>query len=75
MQTKTDLVDFVMGEYHLNGDKLYHLTREFNEEPINDPVKIEELKNEFNQFRRKNSEIVQGKKILPDSIVEKYTIN
>jgi len=75
MQTKTDLIDFVMGEYHLNGDDLYRLTREFKEEVINDPDKIEEIKNGFNQFRRKNSGILNGKMILPDSIVKKYTIN
>lgn len=67
--------DFVMGEYHLNGDDLYRLTREFKEEVINDPDKIEEIKNGFNQFRRKNSGILNGKMILPDSIVKKYTIN
>ncbi|CAL65808.1 LTA synthase family protein [Christiangramia forsetii] len=75
MQTKTDLIDFVMGEYHLNGDDLYHLTREFKEEIVKDPAKVEEIRNGFNQFRRKNSEIVNGKRILPDSIIEKYTIN
>lgn len=75
MQTKTELRDFVMGEYHLNGDKLYRLNREFREEPVEDPIKIEELKNEFNQFRRKNLEIANGKKILPDSLLKKYTIN
>ena len=75
MQTKTDLIDFVMGEYHLNGNDLYHLTREFKEEVVNDPTKTEELKNNFNQFRRKNSKIVNGKKILPDSIVKNYTSN
>ncbi|MDR5589892.1 LTA synthase family protein [Christiangramia sp. SM2212] len=75
MQTKTDLIDFVLGDYHLNGDDLYKLTRDFNEERVNDPDKVEELKNAFNQFRMKNSEIVNGKKILPDSIIRKYTLN
>ncbi|SDR93328.1 LTA synthase family protein [Gramella sp. MAR_2010_147] len=75
MQTKTDLVDFVLGEYHLNGDDLYRLTRDFQEQPVNDPAKVEELKSEFNQFRRRNSEIGKGKRILPDSIINKYSIN
>ena len=72
-QTKTDLVDFVMGEYHLNGDDLFRITRDFREEPFRDEAKKQELKNAFNQFRRKNSDIILGKEILPDSIIKKYT--
>ena len=61
-----------MGEYHLNGDNLYHLTRDFKEEPIQDDAKKDELRNAFNQFKRKNAEIIKGKKILPDSLLRKY---
>ncbi|MBT8294881.1 MAG: LTA synthase family protein, partial [Gramella sp.] len=72
-QTKTDLIDFVMGEYHLNGNDLFRITREFREELVKDETKKDELKNAFNQFRRKNSGIISGKKILPDSIIKNYT--
>lgn len=75
MQTKTEVIDFVMGEYHLNGDNLYRLNQEFTEVFVDDPIKEDELRNEFNQFKIKNSEIINGKKIVPDSIVERYTIN
>ena len=71
-QTKTELIDFVMGEYHLNGDNLYHLTRDFKEEAIQDDAKKDELMNAFNQFKRKNAEVIKGKKILPDSLLRKY---
>ena len=71
-QTKTELIDFVMGEYHLNGDNLYKLTRDFKEKLIQDEAKKDELRNAFNEFKRKNAEVIKGKKILPDSLIKKY---
>ena len=71
-QTKTNLVDFVMDEYHLNGNELFRLNREMRAEPVNDEAKKEELKNAFNQFKRKNAAIIEGKKIIPDSVFAKY---
>lgn len=75
MQTKTEIIDFVMGEYHLNGDKLYRLHSDFSEELVTNETKKKELEYAFNQFKRKNAEIVQGKKLLPDSIIRKYISN
>lgn len=72
-QTKTDLVDFVMGEYHLNGQELYKLDRKFKEKPVNDQNKKDEILNAFNQFRRKNTEIIEGKKILPDTLFRNFS--
>ena len=72
MQTKTDLIDFVKGEFHLNGNDLYRLKSNMIEEPFEDPEKKEELRYLFNQFKRKNSEIIEGKKLLPDSIIQDY---
>lgn len=72
MQTKTELRDFVIGEYHLNGEDLYRLKPNMEEEPVTDEVKKEELQYAFDQFRRKNSEIINGKKLIPDSISQEY---
>ncbi|GAA4325087.1 hypothetical protein GCM10023115_41020 [Pontixanthobacter gangjinensis] len=71
-QTKTELRDFVMGEYHLNGEDLFRINRDFRETMVKDEVKKEELKSAFNQFKRKNSDIIRGKKLIPDSIARKY---
>ena len=71
-QTKTELRDFVMGEYHLNGDDLFKLNRELRETPVQDEVKKEELRSAFDHFKRKNAEIIQGKKIIPDSLFSEY---
>ena len=39
LQTKTDMIDFIMGEYHLNGDNLFKLNAELGEDPIQDEDK------------------------------------
>lgn len=72
MQTKTDLLDFVMETYHLNGDRLYQIYPNLDEEEIVDDAKKEELKAAFSDFKRRNREIAEGRKLLPDSITNKY---
>ncbi|MCM8568377.1 LTA synthase family protein [Gramella jeungdoensis] len=71
-QTKTELRDFVMGEYHLNGDDLYKLGPNMEEELVTDMSEKEELQYAFEQFKRKNAEFIKAKKIIPDSITSKY---
>lgn len=71
-QTKTALIDFIMGEYHLNGDDLFKIERDLKERPVKDEAKKEQLKNAFDRFKRKNSEIIQGKGIIPDSVYRTY---
>jgi hypothetical protein len=45
-----------------------------NEERIEDNLPIQQkLKAEFNQFKIKNTQIINGKALLPDSILNKYT--
>ena len=74
MQTKTNMIDFIMGEYHLNGDKLYKLNVDLGEELVNDDEKKNQLINAFNQFRKKNNVIINGGKIIPDSLFRNYTV-
>ena len=73
LQTKTDMIDFIMGEYHLNGDNLFKLNAELGEDPIQDEGKAGQLKNAFDQFKKKNEQIVTGNWIIPDSIHQHYT--
>jgi phosphoglycerol transferase MdoB-like AlkP superfamily enzyme len=74
MQNKTDLIDFISGKYHLNEGNLYQMDANLNEERIEDNLPIQQkLKAEFNQFKIKNTQIINGKALLPDSILNKYT--
>lgn len=72
MQTKTDIIDFIMGEYHLNGDNLFKLNAELGEDPIHDEEKSNQLKNAFDQFKKRNAQIVTGNWIIPDTIHQHY---
>ncbi|MFD2790690.1 sulfatase-like hydrolase/transferase [Arenibacter antarcticus] len=75
MQTKTDLVDFVMGNYHLNGNSLYQLDENMGEVLIENSEKKKELQAAFEAFKRRNGEIMEGAKLVPDSIYRAYTPN
>jgi len=73
LQTKTDLIDFIMGEYHLNGDNLFKLNADLGEDPLQDDEKLNQLKNSFEQFKRKNLVISTGSHIIPDSLHQHYS--
>lgn len=72
LQTKTDMIDFIMGNYHLNGDNLFKLNAELGEDPLQDEEKASQLKNAFDQFKKKNAQIFTGSHIIPDSIYNHY---
>jgi uncharacterized sulfatase len=74
MQTKTDLVDFVMGEYHLNGDQLFRLSENLSEAELRDDEKKNELRNAFDKFLKRNAMLINGGgRIIPDTILQHYT--
>lgn len=75
MQNKSTLVDFVMNDYHINGNSLFKITENMEESPINDDIKLNQLKQAFNQFKKKNSQVIRGVKIVPDSLISRYGIN
>ncbi len=50
-QTKTELSDFVSGEYYLAQDRLYRIDDGLQPEPIDNPEILAEVKGEFAAFR------------------------
>lgn len=74
LQTKTDMIDFIMGEYHLNGDNLFKLNADLGEDPLKDDDKLNQLKSAFDQFKRKNEQTFtgSGSHVIPDSIHQHY---
>lgn len=74
IQTKTAMVDFVQGEYHLNGNQLFKLNANMDEVQIDDKEKFNQLSNSFNTFKTKNDKITRGGKLLPDSIINTYKL-
>ena len=75
MQTKTEMVDFVMGNYLLNGNDLFKVNGNMDLSPATNPTKINELKAAFNRYKNKNAVFLQTTKMVPDSLLKKYTPN
>ena len=73
IQTKTDINDYILGNYHLNGDQLFELNQNLGEVTYQDDDIKSRIKNVFNTFKRKSKSITVDKKIIPDSIYNKYT--
>ena len=73
MQTKTDLVDFVMGNYLLNGNDLFRINTNMDLSPENNDTKANELKAAFARFKNKNSLFLQTLKMVPDTLLQKFT--
>jgi uncharacterized sulfatase len=72
MQTKTDIIDFVQGEYHLNGNNLFKLTSTMQEEPITDDNMKNKLRGGLDRFLQRNQQMLEGKQLIPDSIMNRY---
>lgn len=71
-QTKPELIDFIRGEYMLNGDAVFKIRPNMDLEPENIPEKKFALKSAFNRFKKKNQNFVTNGRLLPDSLVRKY---
>ncbi len=72
MQTKNDVIDFIQGLSHLNGNTTYSVAPGMDENLINDKVTKEQLTDEFNRFKVRNEKLIQGGGLIPDSIYQKY---
>lgn len=68
MQTKTNLIDFISGEYHLNGDQVFQLIDNMGEIPIEDETIKNRLMLEFQDFRIRNEAFLKSKRLLADSL-------
>ncbi len=75
IQTKTDQLDFVLGEYHLNGNTLFKLDNNMQEIAVKDETAFNQLKNGFDKFKKKNLKVVAGAKLMPDSLINNYSPN
>ena len=73
IQTKVNMKDYVVGTYHLNGDRLYEILEDMGERPVNDSKQQKSIMDAYNGFKQKNAIITNGGKIIPDSVYIKYT--
>lgn len=74
MQTKADLLDIVVGTYHLNYVNLYQMDQHLDETPIeNESIKLE-VQAIFEAFKRRNNQVSKLKSMIPDSILRTYSM-
>lgn len=71
MQTKNDIVDFVMDEHLLNGDDLYKISNNMNLDPVDDDKVKAKLKAAFAGFKQKNDKATNTTSMVPDSLLIK----
>ncbi|WP_153798925.1 LTA synthase family protein [Foetidibacter luteolus] len=72
MQTKNDLLDFTMGNNMINGSTLYEMNNSLELSIQKDDAAYNRLKGMFDRFKQKNTAMVGGAKLLPDSIYANY---
>ena len=76
MQTKTDLIDFVMGDYMINGNDLYTINSNMDlSRETNNDEELLKLRAAFDKFKFKNNQFLNGYKLVPDSLLQKYFKN
>ena len=72
MQTINEVSDYVMDGYLLNGDDLFKIGDNMDLEPAKDEVEKDRLKAAMARFRQKNSKLVNGAPMMPDSLLTSY---
>lgn len=73
IQTKATIVDYVMGNYHLNNETLFTLSPNMDEAVITEHATLKQIKTEFNNFKKRNDRFARGAKLIPDSLYQRYS--
>jgi cellulose synthase/poly-beta-1,6-N-acetylglucosamine synthase-like glycosyltransferase len=72
MQTKTDIIDFIQGEWLINSNVLYRFNNKMELTIEENPSKANELKIGFDRFKSNNNQFLTNLKIMPDSLLIHY---
>ncbi len=71
IQTKNDLIDYVMNDYLLNGNDLYKISNKMGLESVTDEDKKSQLISAFARFKQKNNKLSSTISMVPDSLLIK----
>jgi phosphoglycerol transferase MdoB-like AlkP superfamily enzyme len=72
IQTKNGVSDYLMEGYLLNDDDLFTLNDKMDLEPVKDEGEKDKVKAALARFKQKNSTVVAGARLLPDSLLTRY---
>lgn len=65
MRNKNQLVDYIHGEFFLSDGQIFLVSDGLNIDPVEDGDVLNRLTGEFEEFKSKNSYMVQTRKLLP----------
>jgi len=74
MQTKTDLVDYIKGDLHLNNTSVFRLKDGLEEEAVSDKCLLEEMMRLMDAYKQRNDRWLQAKSLLPDSMSRRISL-
>lgn len=69
MRNKNEFRDYLSNDYLLSGNTLYQLTDDLGLTAVEDDNKKKQLKELFNMYKSKNSNVLSSKKLIPDSVL------
>ncbi len=75
IQTKTDIIDYIEGGFWLNQNNLFEINNNMNLTPVSNEAKSNQLKAGFNRFKVKNDQFIGTLKLIPDSLLKRYSLN
>jgi uncharacterized sulfatase len=73
MRNKNEILDFISPEGFLAANSIYTIYDNMNIEPMDEPEKQAQLKNELDNFIRMNNYACLNNKLIPDSLL-KYVV-
>jgi uncharacterized sulfatase len=69
MRNKNQLMDYIHGEFFLSDGQVFTISDGLNIDPIEDNALFNRLNGEFEEFKNKNSYMVQTRKLLPPPVI------
>jgi uncharacterized sulfatase len=68
MRNKNEILDFLNADDFIANNILYRLSPDMNIEPINDRAYQNQMKEDLDNFLRKNKYACDNNKLIPDSL-------
>lgn len=72
MQTKSDIIDFISGDWMLHNQELYKITPDMGLIPATDPQQKSQMTASFNRFLDKNGLFIKGAPLVVDTTYRKF---
>ena len=72
MRNKNELIDYLYGEYFYSDKTLYKIIDDLGIVGIEDKAMESKIENEFADYRKRNNLMLQTRKLIPDSLLNKY---